>query len=265
MDDNAKKIVAQAKALRNGRDRLNATLFGRYRNFNNLNYLSRGSKVVRRYASLLGTRNNGYQIKLSQVDLEEKVFKEQMKLALLPQGSDNKALYKLQEKLIRSYNFINLAVLKTIGNKGGKTPGVDGIILQGEKNIENMTRNLLELLIRPNEYKVLPTKRVYIPKANGGERPLGIPTIADRCLQSLVKLILEPVTETTTDHLSFGFRLNRSAQNALAEIRYSLKGDYEDKFAFDADIKGFSDNITHDWIMTNVPLNPVCKIFIEIA
>jgi len=101
-------------------------------------------------------------------------------------------------------------------------------------------------LNRPNEYKVSPTKQVYIPKANGGERPLGIPTIADRCLQSLVKLILEPVTETTSDHFSFGFRKNRSAKNALAEIRYSLKGDYENKFALDADIKGFFDNISHD-------------------
>lgn len=116
---------------------------------------------------------------------------------------------------------------------------------------------------RPNEYKVSPTKQVYIPKANGGERPLGIPTIADRCLQSLVKLILEPVTETTSDHFSFGFRKNRSAKNALAEIRYSLKGDYENKFALDADIKGFFDNISHDWIMSNVPLNPVCKIFLN--
>jgi len=175
------------------------------------------------------------------------VHKKQTKIALLAQeGSKKKEVYKLQEQLARSYDFRLLAIHETISNKGGKTPGVDNIILESEEDKEKMANKLLELLNRPKEYKASPVKRVYIPKANGEQKPIGIPTVQDRCLQALVKLILEPVTETTSDLKSFGFRKDRSTKNALAEIRYALKGSQEDKFVLDADIKGFFDNISHE-------------------
>jgi hypothetical protein len=245
LDDNGGKIVAQAKALRNGRDKLNATLFDGYRGSGNWNTPCYGSKVVIRCKSTLGTGRRMNPIE-PQGTIEEKVFKRQTKLALLAQGSDKREMYKLQEKLARAYDFRYLAVQKAVGNKGGKTPGVDNIILKDEKDMEMMANKLLQLLNRPNEYKVSPVRRVYIPKASGGERPQGIPTIQDRCMQGLIKLILEPVTETTSDPNSYGFRKGRSTKNALAELRYTLRGGYESKFVLDADIKGYFDNISHE-------------------
>jgi RNA-directed DNA polymerase len=194
---------------------------------------------VKRSISTLGPEK---WTKPAKTLLEERVFNKQMKLALLAQESGMREVFKLQEKLARTYDFRYLAVLKAFSNKGGKTPGIDNMILETDQDIEIMVNKLLEFLNRPKQYRVSP--RVYIPKSNGGIRPLGIPT--DRCMQSLVKLILEPVTETTSDLYSFGFRKNRSAKNALAEVRYSLRGEYEDKFVIDADIKGFFDNISHE-------------------
>ena len=175
------------------------------------------------------------------------MLKKQMKIALLAQGSGvSRETHKLTERLARTYEFRLLAIHNVVTNKGGKTPGVDKEILTNDEGIEEMANKLLRFLNRPNEYKVSPVKRVYIPKIAGGERPLGIPTIQDRCMQSLVKLILEPITEISSDPHSFGFRKGRSAKNALAEVRYSLRTGEQGKYILDADIKKFFDRISHE-------------------
>ena len=102
-------------------------------------------------------------------------------------------------------------------------------------------RNLLTV-----SYRSDPIKRVYIPKKSGKKRPVGIPTIRDRCLQALLNLVLEPIVESNSDTHSYGFRKHKSTKNALGHLRNHIKSvGPENKFILDADIKGFFDNISH--------------------
>ena len=161
---------------------------------------------------------------------------------------DSKVL-SLQRKLALTLDFRRLAVHKVCTNEGSKTPGIDGIILTEEEEKNRIVELMKEIIQRPESYKAKAVKRVFIRKGRKGKkRPLGIPTIKDRCLQSLINLILEPVVETTSDPNSYGFRKFRSAKMAIGAVRRNLRSEpaHYDKFVFDADIKGFFDNISHE-------------------
>jgi RNA-directed DNA polymerase len=116
-------------------------------------------------------------------------------------------------------------------NKGSSTPGIDGLLLVTGKDKLEMVEHLRNILIRADkkEYKRFPVRRLMIPKANGKLRPLGIPTMRDRCLQQLVALVLEPLVEMTSDPHSFGFRKYRNAKNAVASVRTILQSGLENK------------------------------------
>lgn len=190
---------------------------------------------------------------------ELKVRNEQMKLVELATKVGNTkdgAVLKLQRQMALNLEFRRLAVQKVLTNKGGKTSGVDRILISDDGQKGEIVEWMKRIVQKPNSYKASPVKRVYIPKSNGKKRPLGIPTIQDRCLQALLNLVLEPLVEMTSDKHSYGFRKHRSAKMALGALRVNLRssGDYYDKYALDADIKGFFDNISHSWLMDNVPL-----------
>jgi RNA-directed DNA polymerase len=144
------------------------------------------------------------------------------------------------------------AAWKHVGKKG-KAAGIDGVraedILAKEGGVKEFLVSLREEL-SSKRYRPSPVKRVYIPKADGSKRPLGIPTLRDRVVQMAVVLILEPIFEADFLDCSHGFRRGRKAHDALEEIRDNLK---EGRTAvYDADLKGYFDTIPHDKLMACV-------------
>jgi len=144
------------------------------------------------------------------------------------------------------------AAWKHVGKKG-KAAGIDGVraedILAKEGGVKEFLVSLQKELCSKS-YRPSPVKRVYIPKADGSKRPLGIPTLRDRVVQMAVVLILEPIFEADFLDCSHGFRRGRKAQDALEEIRANLK---EGRTAvYDADLKGYFDTIPHDKLLACV-------------
>ena len=135
-------------------------------------------------------------------------------------------------------------------NTGKNTPGVDGFICVSIRDRIYLLSKLKSF--DRKSYKPHPIKRVYIPKPNGGFRPLGIPTMFDRTVQMLYKLSLEPEFEQKFHRNSFGFRPGRSCQDAIELIKDKLKGKLE-VYILDADLKGFFDNIPHKLILKHFP------------
>jgi RNA-directed DNA polymerase len=142
----------------------------------------------------------------------------------------------LQWLLTHSLSGKALAVRRVTENKGKRTPGVDGKIW---KTPVAKTRALSVLGRRGYQPQAL--RRVYIPKSNGKLRPLGIPTMRDRAMQALHLLALDPVSETTADGHSYGFRRGRAARDALEQCFIVLARRSRPEWVLEADIKGCLD------------------------
>lgn len=154
-------------------------------------------------------------------------------------------------KYIVDDNNILLAYRNIKRNKGSVTPGVDGITI---KDIEGLSRNeFLEIVNkRFNSYKPRKVKRVDIPKGHTGKtRPLGIPSIWDRIAQQCILQVLEPICEAKFNNHSYGFRPNRSTENALADCLSRINQSHME-FVVDIDIKGFFDEVNHTKLMKQI-------------
>ena len=174
----------------------------------------------------------------------------QARIVKAVQKRDWRRVKRLQRFLTGSFSGRATAVRRVIENKGKKTPGIDGTTWNTP---ESKTRAVLSL--RRKGYKPLPLRRVYIPKANGKRRPLGIPTMKDRAMQALHLLALEPISETLADPNSYGFRRNRGGQDAAEQLHIVLSRNVSPKWVLDADIAGCFDNISHEWLIANIPMD----------
>jgi RNA-directed DNA polymerase len=156
----------------------------------------------------------------------------------------------LQRLLTSSFSGKALAVKRVTENEGRKTAGVDGQLWSTPRAKSQAVQNL-----NRHGYKPLPLRRVYIPKSSGKKRPLGIPTMKDRAMQALHLLALEPVSETTADRHSYGFRPERATQDAIRQCFTLLSRKGSAKWVLEGDIRGCFDNISHEWIIDNIPMD----------
>lgn len=176
----------------------------------------------------------------SQVNKAVKDLRQQIYRA--SEQGNHKKLRSLQRLMLKSRANAELSVRQvTQINDGRKTPGVDGrVALKPDERT-----SLIAELLQDQTWKTQPARRVYIPKANGKQRPLGIPTIADRARQAMVKNALEPEWEARFEPLSYGFRPGRSCHDAIGRIFRLALPQGKKRWVVDADIKGAFDNIDH--------------------
>ncbi len=155
----------------------------------------------------------------------------------------------LQKLMLRSYANKVVGVRKVAQqNTGASTPGVDHVLAKTP-----LTRGrLVDELRTARKVKANPVRRIYIPKANGKQRPLGIPTMLDRAAQAVVKNALEPEWESRFEPTSYGFRPGRSAQDAMQKIFQLTRSGCRKQWIVDADIKGCFDNIDHEKLLATL-------------
>jgi RNA-directed DNA polymerase len=175
----------------------------------------------------------------------ERVFSLQCKLYQKAKQEKGYKFYVLYDKLFQKH-ILREAWKAVKANQG--TPGIDGISISDveQQGVMNYLTELGEEL-RTKCYRPQAVKRVMIPKANGGERPLGIPTVKDRIVQTACKLLLEPIYEADFEESSYGFRPERSSADALGAIKGYLKEGKSE--VLDADLSKYFDTIPHDKLL----------------
>ena len=183
-------------------------------------------------------------------DAHQTVRRLQIRIAKAVQQGRWGKVKALQRLLTHSFYGKAIAVKRITENQGKNTPGVDGETWNcPDKKAKAM------LSLRRRGYKPRPLRRVFIPKANGKMRPLGIPTMTDRAMQALHLLALEPIAETTADPNSYGFRPMRASRDAIGHCYTALSNSHRASWVLDADISGCFDNISHDWMLANIPMD----------
>ena len=180
-----------------------------------------------------------YQVQKLQGRIEKALSKREF----------GKATY-LYHLLIHSHSAKMLAVKAVTSNRGKHTPGIDNVLWNTHKDKYNAA-----LSLERRGYTPRPLKRIHIPKRNGGVRPLSIPTMKDRAMQTLYKFALEPISEMLADEHSYGFRPNRSTRDALIRCCSILYYHKDYNWVLKADVKSCFDNISHEWIMDRIPID----------
>jgi RNA-directed DNA polymerase len=175
----------------------------------------------------------------------EKVQELQRKLYVCAKQSRTRRFHALYDRIYRS-DVLWEAWRRVRSNRGAA--GVDAETIQAiEQRGAGKFLAEIEAALRAGRYRPSPVKRRYIPKADGKQRPLGIPTVRDRVVQMAAKMVIEPIFEADFQPCSYGFRPKRSATEALEAIREAGNQGYN--FVVDADIQGYFDNIQKETLV----------------
>jgi len=160
-------------------------------------------------------------------------------------GEDSSRRFGDLFNLVCDLEFLAEAWLRVKANAGSRTPGIDKATVADIENRIGAGAFLEEIrgLLKSGEFRPEPVRQVMIPKKSGKLRKLGIPTVADRVVQAALKLVLEPIFEADFQPCSYGFRPNRRAHDAIAEIQFYATHGYE--WVMEADIRACFDEIGH--------------------
>lgn len=188
-----------------------------------------------------------------------------MKKNMENERKDIRTLAKKYDKLQTLMCYVNKETLLEQHNKQlkGKASGIDGVTK--EQYNENIENNIEDLLARMKKFSYKPqaVKRVYIPKTGSDKlRPLGIPAYEDRLVQGCMAYVLNEIYETKFLDCSYGFRPNRNCHQAIREINQAIMMK-KVNYILDADIKGFFDNVDHNWLMEFLRHDIVDKNFLR--
>lgn len=184
---------------------------------------------------------------------EDRVRRLRQRIFAATRAGDHKRVRSLQKLMLRSLSNTLLSVRQvTERNAGRLTPGVDGRVALSSADKERL---VIEIQWSPRRAR--PVRRVFIPKANGKLRPLGIPVILDRAQQARVRNALEPEWEARFEPKSYGFRPGRGCHDAIEAIYQVVKGkDPRRQWILDADIQGAFDHIDHAFVLSQLGAFP---------
>jgi RNA-directed DNA polymerase len=158
---------------------------------------------------------------------------------------------RLSYLLVHSFAARALAVKRVTENTRKKTPGVDGDLWETPAKKAQAVAGIG----RWRGYRPAPLKRIYIPKKDGKQRPLSMPTLTDRARQAVYLQALQPIAETTGDQHSYGFRPKRRCADAIDQCFKVLRQKTSATWILEGDIEGFSDNIRFSWMEEHIPMN----------
>ncbi len=180
--------------------------------------------------------------KRKEMSSSERVQMYQRKLYLKAKQEKGYRFYILYDKIF--LHFTIEEAWKRVKAKGGSA-GIDGVTIEAieRAGVDGFLKSLSEEL-RQQTYQASAVKRVWIPKDNGGKRPLGIPTIKDRVAQMACVMVVEPIFEADFEDCSYGYRPKRSAQDAITKIKEHLKNGKTE--VYDADLSKYFDTIPHE-------------------
>jgi group II intron reverse transcriptase/maturase len=176
---------------------------------------------------------------------QDKSRELQRKLYLTAKRNRNRRFHALYDRIFRPD--ILRQAWEEVRRNGGSA-GQDGVFIEDveKEGVEQFLREI-EQDLRAGTYRPKPVLRVYIPKADGRQRPLGIPTVRDRVVQQACKMVIEPIFEANFQNSSYGFRPKRSAQQAVTVVKKALITGW---WVVDADIQGYFDNINHSMLLS---------------